>query len=54
MTDRGNINIGGPVIKVTWTVDGVEHDRVDCFYTDPDTGAAAVQCSFDCCCRRKK
>lgn len=43
----------GSRASVVWTVEGVEHDRVDNFYTD-DTGATAVKCHYDCMCKKKK
>ena len=50
MTAR-NEGYSGTVI---WTVDGVKHDRVEMFTTNPETGGAAVQCRYDCMCKKPK
>lgn len=44
----------GTRADVTWTVDGIKHDRVEMFTTNPETGGAAVQCRYDCMCKTKK
>jgi hypothetical protein len=44
----------GSGAEVLWTVGDVKHDRVQMFYTDPDTGDTAVQCRHDCMCKKPK